>query len=399
MAALVLGYNMRGVLTLDWQRMYKPEEFTSLGDLWDFLSELQTGISPLWASLEILCRLLIGTTGPIAKLAWPLALGLSYVLALRTFAHSVRQLYVTASLALFLMLVTRLLHPGNPQLYDVYMPALFLGFLAALRRYKLAEGSGKKAWRIALLAGFLLAALELTRTFIFVLMPILVPCALLAFGTRNWKVWLAFLLPVVLLSGGWHLKQIVKHDQVQWSNHSGFNLYKSWSEFVGPVEYQEEPPRYQGGFTNLNTDTHTANNKDITRKIMAGIAAQPGKAISHAGKRLLAFYRPKTNLYLSTLPKAVEWIYRPVVWALGLMLAGLFGRLLFLVLRAPLKKSSWQLLGESGNILLVFGALTSLLFAIGESGEEARFMISILPILACLPVLLPFFWRKPDSLK
>ena len=368
--------------------MYRPEEFTSFSDLFAFLAELQTGISPVWASLEILSQIVLGTTAPFSRIVYPLGMALVAVLPLWLFPCTRLQMALTAGLSLLFLLVTRILHQGNPQLYDIYFPALFLGFLACLQALRNSDPSSRRTLWLALGAGLLLAVLELTRTFAIALFPVLLLGGLVAVWKMPRRNLVAFLLPVLLLSGGWHLKQVVAHGHFHWTNHSGFNLQKSWADFTGPIDFEESPPRYEGGFANFNTDLHSANNKVVTGMMLDGIARQPGKAVAHAGGKVLAFYRPKTELYLAQLPKPVEWVYRPVVWLLGLVLLGMTLRLGFRVLRRPHKRASWLELAEPENLLVFGAAAASFLFAIGESGEEARFMISILPLLACLPGVL-----------
>lgn len=385
LAAAVLGWGTRGLITLDWQRMYRPEEFHSFPDLFAFLSELQTGISPVWSSLEIVSQILFGTTAPFSRIVYPLLLGLVAVLPLWMFPRTRLAMLATAFCSLLFLGVTRILHQGNPQLYDIYFPALLLGYLACLQALPKLNAGSRKAFGMAFAAGLLLAVLELTRTFAIALFPVLLAGGLVFLWKMPRRNLLAFLLPVLLLSGGWHLKQVVSHGHFHWTNHSGFNLQKSWADFTGPIDFEEEAPRYEGGFPNFNTDRHSANNKVVTGMVIDGIVRRPGKALVHAGGRVLAFYRPKTDLYLATLPKPVEWVYRPVVWVLGLTLLFLTGRVAFVALRRPLQRSGWLELLKPVGLLVFSAAGASFLFAIGESGEEARFMISILPLLACLP--------------
>ena len=397
LAGAVLVWGSRGLIALDWQRMYRPEEFRSLGDLWGFLGELQTGISPIWSSLEILAQLAFGSTALFSHFFYPATLLLLGILPTWLFARTSLQALLTAGLSLFFILVTRILHQGNPQLYDLYFPALLLGLLGMMGHLQGREGQPGKLWRSAMAAGLLLAVLELTRTFAIVLAPFLLLGFFLVLRRLPKTYFLFFLLPVALLSGGWHAKQMAAHGHFHWTNHSGFNLHKSWAEFAGPIDYKEAPPRYEGGFPNINTDEHSRYDKEVRRKVLAGIARRPCGAFAHAMERLLAFYRPKTDLYLSTLPTWLEYLYRPVVWSLGLLLAFLTGRLAWQIFRRPLKLNSWERLGDASNMLLLTAALTSLLFAIGESGEEARFMISILPLLACLPAIALQAWGEGAS--
>ncbi|MBL0020227.1 MAG: hypothetical protein IPP17_28300 [Bacteroidetes bacterium] len=52
------------------------------------------------------------------------------------------------------------------------------------------------------------------------------------------------------------------------------------------------------------------------------------------------------------------------------------------MLRAPLRGQSWRAFGRPEVALAIIILLISAVFAAGEVGEEARFLISLLPMLA-----------------
>jgi hypothetical protein len=389
--AIGLNAGIRGTITLVWQHMYRPEDFHTWGDLWQFMGNLQTGISPFWAFWEISAQLLFGSTAVFEYGLYPLCIGLNAYLATVLFARTRPQILLMAGLSLVFAVAIRFMHKGNPQIYDITMPTMILGWLGCLQRLRMPALTGSARLRMSLLAGLLLSMLELTRTLIFPLLPFFLLLTCLAIAdvpaprwTHRLRYVLAFLVPILLFSGGWHLKQLVSHDQLHWSNHDGFNMQKSWSEFTGPVptDFVDDPPLYPGGMDNFNTDRHTAYNKVMQKQVRAAILAQPLRAAGHLGRRLVAFYKPKTELFLGHTPRPFDWIYRPAVWLCGLaMVWGLLWTK-WLTLRNLRKREAWLRLGRPEVILWVVTLLISSVFAVGEVGEEARFMISILPLLA-----------------
>ncbi len=383
-ALLAFGLNttIHGTINLDWQHLYRPQDFHTWGDLWKFLAELQTGISPVWAFLEVSAQLIFGTTAMFSYVLYPLTIGLNAYWATTLFARTRGQVLLSAGMSLVFAVAIRFIHKGNPQLYDMLMPCLILAWLAVLQQ--LRAPAARRLLGLSLAAGTLISLLELTRTLIFPLLPIFLLLSFLAMRALPIRYYLLFLLPILLLSGGWHLKQIVLHDQVHWSNHDGFNMQKSWSEFTGPVstDFQDDPPLYAGGFDNINTDRHTAYNKVVKQQVQQAILRQPLRAAGHIVTRLVQFYRPKTELFMAHTPGWYNLMYRPTVWLGGL--SALLGLVLLLwnTVRAPLKGATWLAWGRPEAILAVMILVISCVFAAGEVGEEARFMISLLPLLA-----------------
>lgn len=385
-ALLVIGLNagIRGTITLDWQHLYRPEDFHSWGDLWDLMAGLQTGISPFWAFLEVSCQLLFGTTAPFSLVLYPLAMGWSFYLGVTLFSRTKLQLVVAAGASVVFAVAIRYLHKANPQIYDVLMPALILSWVVAIQRLQSAPAGKQMIW--AIVAGLLLSVLELTRTLIFPLMPFLLVLSFLAMRRLPIRHFAMYLLPILLLSGSWHLKQIVAHGQTHWSNHDGFNMQKSWVDLTGPLptDFVDDPPLYEGGFDNINTDKHTAYNKVVRKMVREAVLKQPGNAVGHFFKRLLAFYKPKTELFMAKTPGWFDLAYRPLVWLGGLATLVLLGLAGWRIVRRPRLGASWLALGDPVMLVAAVTALISAVFAVGEVGEEARFMISLLPLLVVL---------------
>jgi hypothetical protein len=395
---LAVGVNVGviGTLALDWQHLYQPEEFHTWGDVGRFYTDLQTGIPPFWAFWELCSQLLLGTTKPFTLGLYPLVIGLNAYLGTTLFAHTRWQVVVGAALSLLFAFVMRFIHKGNPQLYDVLTPALLMAWLAVLQRLRATNRPQRYFLRLSLLAGLLLSVLELTRTLIFPVMPFLLFFSFLAFRPLPIKYFLFFLIPIVVLSGSWHLKQYAMHGHIHWTNHDGYNLYNSWGIFAEPIPAtcKDDPPRYVGGFDNINTDKHSAYNLIVRQLVMDAIKADPKRTFTHCIHRFLEFFGPKTDLFSAHTPKAVNIFYRPAVWFCGLsMLLGL-ALLTWKTLRSIRTRSAWLIWGRPESILLFMTFVISCVFAFGERGEDARFMVSILPQLAAVAVAVLGFWGK-----
>ena len=369
-------------LTLSWQNMYRVEEFTSWGQLGTFLEELQTAISPFWSALEISAQLLFGSAWIFTKLGYVLWTVFAFAISIKLFGTSRSRLLIITSLCLVFAVAIRVIHKGNPQLYDIYTPVLFLLFLFSLKRARQTTSSIVPA----LMAGLFLSIFELTRSFVFPMLPVLIVLGLISLAGKPWRAKLLFILPLILLSGSWHLKQVVVHQQLHWSNLTGYNLQKSWEDFL-EVKFPnlKTQARYPGGFPNLNTKAQTEYNKVIVSTLVRKISEQPAKAVARVGECVIQLYQPKTDLYLAKMGRIPKLIYRPLVWLTGLSLLAGFLVLAYRLLRGIRRKSTWLALGDPENILVIGLVMISLLLAIGERGEEARFMVSMLPLLAAMP--------------
>jgi|GEM_PF-2268935 len=387
---LLAGSGIRGTLTLDWQHIYRPEDFESWSQIWDYLANLQTGIPVLTSMLELVFYKVFGTVAPLEYGLYPLCLAGTAVFPLRLFTKTSWQITLTAAFVVIFLACTRILHQGNPQLYDLYLPLLFLSFLATLQKIRAQVGlpiAGKRLLWLCLQAGLLFSLLELTRSFVFVLAPLLLLLTVPTWRQLPRRYALYFLLPILLLSGGWHSKQWLSHRQVHWTNHSAFNLYNNWKDLVGPIDYEEAPPLFPGGFNDINTELHSQNNRDLRSRIRNAMMANPGKVFSHWSLQTWKFFTPKLELYSARLYSPFPWFYCPMVWFCGLALLGGCLLVAWQFLRAPLQRKTYRFLGEPATIASLGTATMVLVFTFGEAGEEARFLISLLPMLISVPSL------------
>jgi hypothetical protein len=137
-----------------------------------------------------------------------------------------------------------------------------------------------------------------------------------------WRKRVLFFVPVVLLSGGWHSKQLLLHGHVHWSNHSGYNLFKVWGDFVEePIQnaFTELPAKYSG-YPNINTDLHSEQDKKLSRALVSAVSKRPVAAVLRMAKRMKEFYKPRIDLYQVKPHPFTKFIYRPCVWISALSL-------------------------------------------------------------------------------
>jgi len=286
-------------------------------------------------------------------------------------------------LSVLFLWATVLVHPASPIVYDVVLPFLLVAYFALLR-------IGSPA--ALALAGIALALAELTRPYLLLFLPLLLLGAWCGLPAGRRARFVALLLPLLLISGAWHAHQWVRHGQLTWSNHAGFNMIRAWRMVAYP-ELIPEPgsaPVASDRLGNLNTPEHTENSRRLRRAVLDHIRANPGDSALHMLERVAIFVGAGHQIedhapdhpVLAPYDVVVKYANIAVLaaaLAIGLVLLGL-------VVAAPRRAIVVLGRGENQMLLLMAGAMV--LIALTESGEEARFQISILPLMAALP--LPF---------
>ncbi len=385
LVGLVLTRNSIGEVAIHWMYVYEYHEFTSWSFAGEFFRDLRTGISPFWALIDIFSYRTFGNLDLTDKLLYRGCMILMYVLPLWMFTRTQWQLLMVFLASLVCLWATVLIHPGNPQVYDVYLPTALLLLVKVLQTVKADDLHPRMRITLCFASGFLLSLIELTRPFVFLFMPIFLLAIWLMLRKFSKVNFAVFLVPILLLSGGWHAKMAIQHGQLNWTNHSGFNMYQSWNEFAGDFKF-EEAPRHAGLSPNINTDRHFAKSKELTQLILKSWTKHPWGAIKHVGLRATQFFSPQTDLLLA---KPSHWIfgaYRVVIWllSLGITLA-LIGTLRRLLIARF--KTFWHWLADPETLLLLFTAFNIAIFIVVEAREDARFMISVLPYMLSLPGL------------
>jgi hypothetical protein len=369
-------------------RIYSYRDIPDLTSLLYYIRDLRTGITPVYSVMEIVSWLWLEDigwiTGPLFRLGMAIVLILPFAFT-TGFPWWVRMIHLT--LATICVQAFGLIYAlGNAQPYDVMTPLFLLGHMLLLRLAS-AHKQARVGALFSIISGILLSLSELSRPFMLAIMPVLLSWALLQYWRNNTLRRLGwFLLPVVLLSGGWHLKLLLYNDgQIIWSNHGGCNLLNAWAPLVDIPSLEatlepEAPPlnNYGWAWQNLNTDVHSRNCKRCSQAVTAAIVAHPGRAAAHFFSKLLIFLNPRTQMYDNDPTGGWIIAYRWVVrggYAAALLLGGWL--LTQMMRRRRSFDQVWMLL------YILLGFLT-LMPVIGESGEEARFMVSVVPVLlAC----------------
>lgn len=367
-----------GLSTVAWMNIYRAEDFRGLDAVLGFFRDLRIAIPPWLAAIEFLNVAVTGTVDWVTVHLYRACLVGGYVLAVAFTYPSRRRLVAAVALSVVFLWSARLIHPAGPNVYDVVYPVLLLGYFLCLR-------AAPRSGAMALLAGILLALAELTRPFVLLLLPLLLLGAVLALRPGPRARSLLVLLPVLLLSGGWHAWQLGAHGQVFWSNHGGFNLHRAWPMVAMPALVPETVPAKiaPDRLPNFNTPEHAENSRRLQQAVLRHVAANPGASAMHVLERLAAVVSGETVLHGEPAQGAVIEAYKvivkfPALWVLlGAVAIGIS-----LVARPS---GAGRVLADDGNMLILVTAATLVVVALTEAGEEARFMIAILPALAAVP--------------
>jgi hypothetical protein len=374
LAGLWLVHSAHAVAAITWMNVYEPKDVRTLRDLIPFIHNLRVPIPPVIAAAEVLSWQWTGSTALVTDYGYRIALVGSYLLAVSlTPPAGYRWLIATLTSIVFLAATVEI-HPGNPQVYDAVLPCLVLIVVASL-----AHATRSRLW-LAGVAGLALALADLTRPFVVLFLPLLLigGCAYLMRVGR--AAAMVFALPVLAIGGVWHLHYYVRFGSLVASNHRGFNLQRAWRTPM-PVLEPEAPPLAEGRWSNLNTDIHTRNSAAVESAVVAALRAEPSRII-FTGRRLLGVYfSPPTNVYTHRPSARWLWFYQVLAGAaLGWMLLNA-AALAILCWREPLR---WT---EPISLLIVATISIYAAHALGDRGEQARFVISWLPMLASWPTV------------
>ncbi len=373
-----------------WMSIYVIEDFAlfSWADIYTFLSQNKLPLPPVISFLELAAYKVFGTTYLVTTLLYKVAFIAPYVIVLsfaRTSSHRLGTVFLISCLFLFCSIAV---HRGNPQGYDVFLPLLVMLFIHGVNRSFNSEGSGSKV-KYAIWAGFCLSLAELTRPFMIYLLPLLIGLVLLRYlkceKSVRTRLATAFLVPVILISGSLHLTLYMNHQQLNFSNHAGFNLHRAWSRLVPLpallVEPSAPPTNPERG-ENFNTREHQINSERIQKAIFKHWASQPVQSISFALSLIREFMSAPTAIYEHNPTSIFLETYRLLYQLLSALLIINFLVLLYRV--AFISKTKIHDLTVTDNLILLIGSCLITVFAISEKAEEARFVISTLPFIAAL---------------
>ena len=414
----VVGYfavrDLVGFPSLQWMEQYRFEDFRDFRDLALFLRELRTGIPPLLASLEVTCHLLFGDASFMLENVYRFAFVLAFLLPPLLFTRSKFEFALSYVISMFFMLAAAKIVPRNPQTYDIYFPLLALLFIVAARGCAHARTASAQRL-LALLAGLSLAAFELCRPFALLLVPVLLLHGYRLIWPRSRRLFVLLLIPFLIISGGWHLKLAVLQDgQVLISNYGGTNVWHAWKPLMkdssdpkpefpsiqrgSPQYHQLTQKEFQGtgrlAWLKADTAWFSQTRAEQLRVVRRFALEHPLLAAKHTVSEMLDTLSGHTVIFLrhGVRNRAGVWqiVPSPVrhsdLYALLVRATALYAFLngLWLIVRWA-RERSLSFLAESAPAVIGVLYLALAISSIGESGEEARFLVSLLPLLACLP--------------
>jgi 4-amino-4-deoxy-L-arabinose transferase-like glycosyltransferase len=369
-----------------WMHIYRPQDFGSYSEIWYFLKSLRVPIPPVIGIVELVTYQVTGTTELVTQSLYRVGMVLSYLLVIYLSASSVNQVIASFLLSLIFLSGTVVIHPPNPQIYDILYPLTVLMFLWFLRRL-LIPLPECMTWFLALATGFSLAMAELMRPFFLFILPICIIGAYIVFRRLPVRYFVGFLFPIVMLSGVWHFHLAVSFGQLTWSNHSGFNLVRAWPMVEIPplvAETQNAPlGPDEDQWQNLNTAEHAENSRRLQAAVIHHIITHPINSFNHMLLRVDILLSARTSIYQHNPESDILGLYKLAVrLASGYLLLNSVKLVVGVIYSG---ENPLLLLGIPDNLLIIITVGSVGFLAIGDSYEEARFLISILPLLATIP--------------
>jgi len=385
---VILRTGMVGRSSISWMTYFQASEFleSEYGVILEFFKEMRSGIPPLLAFLEIVNLKVLGSTKIITDEFYRLALLFSYFLSGWLFSNKIGKGVASILLALIFLPATAFISAQNPEIYDVYFPFFFLSFIFFSQPVFTSSNNRKHGVIAAFLSGLFLSMAELSRPFVLIFLPIIFLHIFLAYRGLPKKYLVAFLVPFLLISGGWHLKLIILNNgQLFWSNHSGFNLYRAWGDVIDDPQLVDEPQTWDNR-SQIHTQEHFENSKRIQSAVVSYIVSHPVEGIKQMAERIGTFLLPRIALLDLPEPQGFyPWIYRIAFYVA-------FIHFIFQLIRMLIgfiAKPSLTIFANSQHMLLTIIAGSILILAIAEKGEEARLLLNVLPLLASLPRFQP----------
>jgi len=362
-----------------WMFIYRLTDFDSVPAIIAFIRGVRVPIPIVIGLGEIFDNYLFGDSWLVDCLLYRVALVGAFLLAIVLSPRTVTGLATSLFSSAVFLWGTVLVHPGNPQVYDILYPFFLLGFILLIERVRRGGSRGRKQVMQSFAAGFLLSMSELSRPFVLFLLPVLLLMGFLNLRGATRRARIFFLLPLLLISGGWHLYIGITHGELTWTNHSGFNLQRSWPKVPLPALLPETngAPLGAGRWANLDTPEHQENSRRLETAILGYALDHPVGMLSGLGRRVLLLLAAPTTIYGHHPSHPILWLYRPLVWLASFALLLRLARYARIAYARPL-----QIVEEPAGQAAVAALLSILLLAAGEGGEQARFLLSVLPLLA-----------------
>jgi hypothetical protein len=391
-------YLVRGATgspSTNWMLIYEPSDFPTVTSLVDYLADLRIPIPPILSSLEIIDHQLTGSTRFVTVYLYRLGFVAGYLIAIQLASSTLPRLGLSFSMSGVLLAGSVLVHRANPQVYDVLLPCLLLLFVFSLERARNRGEGDSLALGFCALAGFSLSMAELLRPFMIFVLPVALVCAFAALRRLPRRCALAFLVPILLFSGMWHIHVAHAHGQLTWSNHSGFNLRLSQllpPESVPPLEMEHAERLGPGRWPNLNSEIHTQNSRKIQSAVVGYMIRHPVDGTVRLARAFWKLVATPTKVHIHDParprhgPFRVFLLggYRLVSIAGAIFLIANAARLAWLLIRS--RERRLDLLAVPDNIVILLGVMLLMFLSIGAGREQGRIILSLLPLYAVLPV-------------
>ena len=372
-----------------WMGIYSPNDFPTFRGMVAFLVNLRVPIPPVISSFEIINVQISGNTKWVTGYLYRIALIGSYVIALLLAYPSISKMVFSFVISIIMLAGITIIQP--PCVYDILYPFFLLLFFLSLRiSVNCADSYPSWSNVASCCAGFALSMTELSRPFFFILLLIPLGYSFLALRKLARQKLILFMIPLVLFTGVWHFHQFVSFGQVLWDNHSGFNLQRAWLSWPGapaptlvpePDSARLAPGRFSG--LNFNTPEHGINSTLLRNAVIRYCASHPIATLRIGAEKVLNFVSGPTSMYYFVPQHSVLLYYRIAVQLATAFLVAQFITIVVGIFFFKVKLST--LFGDAGNILLVLTFCSLLFLSLGDKGEEARFLLSILPLLAAFP--------------
>lgn len=362
-----------------WMNIISLEYLGSWSGVWEFLRTSRVAVSPL---------LLIAEFAVQGNALWMLAYGwiiprailfAAMLLAVFRGVTTPRERLIRGALLMVWTYAFTMIKPlDNYFIYDFLLGALLLFAIHLAYRRDIVP------WQWAVV-GILLVLMDTMRPFGMLILAVVVPwLAIKSWRTHHLRGVVYLCIPLVL-SVVWHGHHIINLGQSNWSNHTGFNLCNAWECPTPPDLYPEAPPLADGLWTNINTEAHEHNSRQLLKSGFIYQITHPFQSIVRAGELLFNIVNVPFVAGIPALIGNGWWIdvYRFLM--LGMMIAQLL--LMFAVIgmlvtawRTRVAIHEWYMVGHVLIIIMVL-----IIPNLVEYGENYRFIAGTAMWLAAIP--------------